>query len=84
MVVLVLRLTSKSTLNGWHSNFIRFRGSICGSILDHCLTSHIYAEYFKSIFDVNFSKDDPPRRKKEEAAYIYFMDFIEECEGELQ
>ena len=36
--------------------------------------------YFEALFDARFS-DDPQRKVKEEAAYVYFMDFIEECEG---
>ena len=43
---------------------------------------HAYTtEYFKLIPKAVFSCNDSQRKKKEEAAYIFFMDFIEECEG---
>lgn len=44
-------------------------------------TLHNTVAYFKSILEAVFSQNDPQRKRKEEAAYIYFMDFIEECEG---
>ena len=28
-----------------------------------------------------FSSDNPVRKAKEQATYIFFMDFIDECEG---
>ena len=39
------------------------------------------AEYFKSLLSVSFCENAPPRRAKEEATYIFFLDFIDECEG---
>lgn len=39
-----------------------------------------YLEYFKNLFKVEFSID-PCTKEKEEAAYIFFMDFLQECEG---
>ena len=41
-----------------------------------------YLEYFKK-FDCVFSTDNAQRKAKEEASYIFFMDFLEECEGML-
>ena len=41
----------------------------------------LIAEYFKTILKAKFSTDNVPRKTKEEASYIYFMDFLEECEG---
>ena len=40
----------------------------------------IFAAYFQSLFDARFS-DNPQTKVKEEATYVHFMDFIEECEG---
>ena len=37
-------------------------------------------DYFRTLFHVIFS-DQPERREKEHAAYIYFMDYVEDCEG---
>ena len=37
-------------------------------------------DYFRTLFHVIFS-DQPERREKERAAYIYFMDYVEDCEG---
>ena len=39
-----------------------------------------WPKYFQSLFDSIFS-DNPQIKVKKEAAYVYFMDFIEECEG---
>lgn len=37
-------------------------------------------DYFRRIFIVKYSDSN---REKEEQAYIHFMDYVEECEGEL-
>ena len=41
--------------------------------------------YFHSLFDAKFSTkfNDPERKAKEEAAFVHFMDFLEECEGKI-
>ena len=39
-----------------------------------------FTDYFQSLFETRFS-DNPQTKVKEKAAYVYFMDFIEECEG---
>lgn len=39
------------------------------------------AEKFIRLFSVEFS--DGSRREREEAAYIFFGDYLEECEGNL-
>jgi hypothetical protein len=39
--------------------------------------------YFKSLLAVNFSEKGIEAREKEEACFIYFLDFLEECEGNL-
>lgn len=39
--------------------------------------------YFKSLFDVSFSTNDDDRKNKEQAAFINFLDFIEDCEDGL-
>lgn len=49
------------------------------------LNSHLifpYLEYFKSLFlaSTQFAEDNLAR-EKEEAAYIFFLDFIEQLEG---
>ena len=41
------------------------------------------AAYFHSLFDAKFSTNDPERKAKEEAAFVHFMDFLEECEGKI-
>ena len=40
----------------------------------------IFTQYFRSLFEVSFSSE-VDKSRKEEAAFIYFLDFIEECEG---
>ena len=44
------------------------------------LSKSHFTDYFQSLFETRFS-DNPQVKVKEEAAYVYFMDFIEECEG---
>ena len=41
------------------------------------------ADYFCSLFDAKFSTNEPERKVREEAAFVNFMDFLEECEGKL-
>ena len=41
------------------------------------------AAYFHSLFDAKFSTNDTERKVKEEAAFVHFMDFLEEYEGKL-
>ena len=41
---------------------------------------HHFTAYIQSLSDAKFS-DSPQIKVKEEAAYVYFMDFIEKCEG---
>ena len=38
-------------------------------------------EYFKDLLNPVYSTNNPARREREEAAFIFFMDFLEECEG---
>ena len=40
------------------------------------------ADNFTHLFSVEFS-DSGSRREREEAAYIFFVDYLEECEGNL-
>lgn len=42
-----------------------------------------FTAFLKSLLDASFSTNNPVKRTQEEAAYIYFCDFIEECEGML-
>ena len=35
----------------------------------------------KSLFHIVFCDPEDPNRAKQEAAYVYFMDFLDECEG---
>ena len=41
----------------------------------------LYVDYFHSLFDARFSTNNPEKKAKEEVAFVYFMDFVEECEG---
>ena len=47
----------------------------CDDCLYFCMS-----DYFRTLFHVTFS-DQPERREKEQQSYIYFIDYIEECEG---
>ena len=47
----------------------------CDDCLCFCLS-----DYFRTLFHVNFS-DQLERWEKERQFYIYFIDYIEECEG---
>lgn len=38
------------------------------------------SDYFRTLFNVHFS-DQAERKEKEHEAYVYFSDYIEECEG---
>ena len=40
-------------------------------------------EFFKDLLNPLYSTNNPVRREKEEAAFIYFLDFLEECEGRV-
>ena len=53
----------------------------CVACTGHYLVSFLFAEYFKSLLNAVFSSSNPQRKAKEEQTFIYFMDFIEECEG---
>ena len=44
------------------------------------LSKSHFTDYFQSLFETRFS-DNPQTKVKEEAAYVYFMDFIKECES---
>lgn len=39
------------------------------------------ADRLKSLFHIVFCDREDPNRAKQEAAYVYFMDFLDECEG---
>lgn len=39
------------------------------------------AEQMKSLFKVKFSEKGSNVRVKEEQTYVFFVDFIDECEG---
>ena len=39
------------------------------------------ADFLKSLFHVVFCDPEDPNRAKQEAAYVYFLDFLDECEG---
>ena len=38
-------------------------------------------EYFKDLLNYAYSSNNPARREREEAGFMFFMDFCEECEG---
>ena len=40
-------------------------------------------EFFKNTFKCVFSTNNPQRKAKEEATYIFFMDFLEEFNVEV-
>ena len=46
-------------------------------------TEYIFTDKLKGIFKINFSEKGSNKRSFEEQAYIYFIDFIDECEGTL-
>ena len=37
------------------------------------------SDYFRDLFDVNFS-DRVVRREREQAVYVHFVDYIQDCE----
>ena len=39
------------------------------------------ADCLKSLFHLAFCDPEDPNRAKQEAAYVYFTDFLDECEG---
>jgi len=43
--------------------------------------SFFLSDYFRTLFNVVFSSEPITRKEKEHAAYINFMDYIEDCEG---
>ena len=43
----------------------------------------LFTDKLKGIFKINFSEKGSNKRSFEEQAYIYFIDFIDECEGTL-
>ncbi len=45
--------------------------------------THFSADQFKTMFNVLFSEEDEVRKERERATYVFFMDFLEECEGVL-
>ena len=44
-------------------------------------TSRFYTAFLKGFFQPKFQPKNHPRRSQEAKAFIYFMDFVEECEG---
>ena len=45
-----------------------------------CLMT-LYAERMKSLFKVKFSEKGSNVRAMEEQTYVFFVDFMDECEG---
>ena len=43
--------------------------------------SSFFTDFFRTLFAVQFS-DEEVRKEQERAAFIHFMDFVEECGGE--
>ena len=43
----------------------------------------IFEDSFRSLFHVKFSEKGSNMRAKEEETYIYFVDFLDECQGWL-
>ena len=47
--------------------------------------TYIYlSAYFKDFVEAEFQRPDNPVRQKEEQAWIYFLDFIDDCEGKAR
>ena len=42
---------------------------------------YFYKAFLKGFLQPEFRPKNDPRRSQEEKAFIYFMDFVEECEG---
>ena len=42
-----------------------------------------HADNFTSLFAAVQFSEELSRREREEAAYVFFIDFLEECEGDL-
>ena len=55
------------------------RKDVLSGRCDHCLC-FCMSDYFRTLLHVTFS-DQPERTEMEQQWYIYFIDFIEECEG---
>lgn len=69
-----------------HESIKRIDKGMCVYVcyLDSLWLLHSYLiDYFRSIFEVIFSDIDRQRRDKEEATYIHFMDFVDDCQGML-
>lgn len=53
-----------------------------GLLVDYGVVLHvIILEYFKTLLKPSFSEVGTRMRTMEEASYIHFLDFLEECEG---
>lgn len=44
---------------------------------------HYHYIFIRTLFSVEFSPQSDVQREKEEAAYIFFLDFVEQLEGML-
>ena len=42
---------------------------------------NVVTDCLKSLFDIAFCDPEDPNRAKQEATYVYFADFLDECEG---
>ena len=61
--------TMVRTNNAMHCNYVA---------INYCL---FLIEYIKGLFKIKFSDKASQYRSAEEAAYINFVDFLDQCEG---
>lgn len=54
---------------------------MCTVLFLHTSVSNIFLVYFKSLLKTEFCETNASKRAKEEATYMFLLDFIEECEG---
>lgn len=61
--------------------------SYCHDILQqyHTIYKYVsfYIELIKALFQVEYSTQGSYHRPKEEQTYIFFVDFLDECEGKM-
>ena len=44
----------------------------------------LHVGFIKSLLCVKFCNKDDPKRSLEEQAYMFFVDFLDDCEGEYK